>query len=124
MTILWSQIQPTYSYMRKISVIREMMNLAKLEQSSSTVVFQQCHFIYPHDINYLEFIFHYLFERSQLHTLHRADFVEVLKNLIDPFDEFLAKYDWLQSDLVLSKNCNSPLENWIINQKIFMPVTK
>ena len=110
--------------MRKISVIREMMNLAKLEQSSSTVVFQQCHFIYPHDINYLEFIFHYLFERSQLHTLPREDFIEVLKNLIDRFDEFLAKYDWLQSDLVLSKNCNSPLEHWIINQKIFMPLTK
>lgn len=110
--------------MRKISVIREIMNLAELEQSSSTVVFQQCHFIYPHGISYLEFIFLYVFERSQLYTLPREDFVKVLKKLIDRLDEFLAKYDWLQSDLVLSKNCNSPLEHWIINQKILMPVTK
>lgn len=124
MTILWSQNQQTYLYMRKISVIREMMNLAELEQSSSTVVFQQCHFIYPHDINYSEFILHYVFERSQLYTLPGENFVEVLKNLIDRFNEFLAKYDWLQSDLVLSKNCNSPLEHWIINQRILMPVTK
>ena len=58
-------------------------------------------------------------------TLSRKELVEVLpkcpniadqlKILTDQFDDFVGKYDKLQSELVISKNCNSLLFNRIIN---------
>ena len=56
-----------------------MMNLAELEQSSRTVVFKQYHFIYPHDIDYLEFILNYDFAGAQLYTPSNKELVEELK---------------------------------------------
>ena len=58
-------------------------------------------------------------------TLSRKELVEVLpkcpniadqlKILTDQFDDFVGKYDKLQSELVISKNCISLLFNRIIN---------
>ena len=68
------------------------------------------------------------FTRAQLDTLSRKELVEELpkcpniadqlKNLTDRFDDFVGKYDdKLQSELVISKNCNALLFNRIINLK-------
>ena len=69
------------------------------------------------------------FTRAQLDTLSRKELVEELPkcpNIADQlkiftyrFDDFVGKYDdnKLQSELVISKNCNALLFNRIINLK-------
>ena len=66
-----------------------------------------------------------VFTRAQLETLCREELVEELikcsnvtdqlKILTDWFDDFVGKYNKLQSELIISKNCNSSLVNRIIN---------
>ena len=66
-----------------------------------------------------------VFTRTQLCTLSREELIEEqikwsniadqLKVLTDRFDDFASKYDKLQSELVISRNCNSLLVNRIIN---------
>ena len=62
-----------------------------------------------------------VFTRAQLDTLSREDLVECsniaheLKILTDWFSDFIGKYDKLQSELVISKNCSSLLINQILN---------
>ena len=65
------------------------------------------------------------FTRTQLDTLLREELVgelpkcsntaDQLKIFTDRFDDFIGKYDKLQSELVISNNCNSLLFNRIIN---------
>ena len=64
-----------------------------------------------------------VFTRAQLDTLSREELVEELikysniadqiKTLTEWFDEFVGKYEKLQSEIVISKNCNSLLVNHI-----------
>ena len=66
-----------------------------------------------------------VFTRAQLDTLSREELVEELikcSNIADQiktpterFNEFVGKYEKLQSELIISKNCNSLLVNCIIN---------
>ena len=66
-----------------------------------------------------------VFKRAQLDTLSREELVEELikcSNIADQiktpterFNEFVGKYEKLQSELIISKNCNSLLVNCIIN---------
>ena len=63
--------------------------------------------------------------RAQLDTLSREELAEELikcsnisdqlKIVTDQFDDFVSKYNKLQSELVISKNCSFSLVNWIIN---------
>ena len=65
-----------------------------------------------------------VFARAQLNTLSTGELVQELikcsnivdqfKILTDRFGDFVGKYDKLQSELVISKNCNSLLVNCII----------
>ena len=62
-----------------------------------------------------------VFTRAQLDTLSREELVEGLikcsnivgqiKTITEWFNEFVGKYEKLQSELVISKNCNSLLVN-------------
>ena len=66
-----------------------------------------------------------VFTRAQLDTLSREQLVEELikclniadqlKILTHWFDDIVCKYDKWQTELVISKNCNSLLVNRIIN---------
>ena len=66
-----------------------------------------------------------VFTRAQLDTLSREELIEELikcsniadqiEILEDRFDDFIGKYEKLQSELVISENCNSLLVNHIIN---------
>ena len=66
-----------------------------------------------------------VFTRAKFDTLSREELVEELikcsniadqiKTLPERFDEFVGKYEKSQSELVISKNCNSLLVNRIIN---------
>ena len=66
-----------------------------------------------------------VFARAQLDTLSREELVEELikcsniadqiKTLKERLDEFIGKYEKLQSELGISKNCNCLLVNRIIN---------
>ena len=63
--------------------------------------------------------------RAQLNTVSRKELVEELikcsnianqlKILTDQFNDFVGKYDKLQSDSVISRKCNSLILNRIIN---------
>ena len=58
-----------------------------------------------------------IFTRAQLDTLSKEELVDELmkcsnitdqlKVITDRFDDFVGKYEKLQSELVISKNCNS-----------------
>ena len=58
-----------------------------------------------------------VFTRAQLDTLSKEELVDELmkcsnitdqlKVITDRFDDFVGKYEKLQSELVISKNCNS-----------------
>ena len=95
--------------------------------SSRTVVFKGSRLIYPLHIDYLEIILCYGFTRAQLDTLSREQLAEELikclniadqlKILTHWFNDFVCKYDKWQTELVISKNCNSLLVNRIINLK-------
>ena len=62
-----------------------------------------------------------VFTRAQLDTLSREELAEELikcsnivdqvKTFTDRFDDFVGRYEKLQSELVISKNCNSLLVN-------------
>ena len=66
-----------------------------------------------------------VFTKAQLDTVSRKELLEELtkypniadqlKILKDQSDGFVGKYDKLQSELVISKDCNYLLFNWIIN---------
>ena len=66
-----------------------------------------------------------VFTRAQSDTISREELVEELikcSNIADQikiptgwFDDFIGKYEKLQSELVIPKNCNSLLVNCIIN---------
>ena len=66
-----------------------------------------------------------VFTRAQLDTLFREELVEEIikcsniadqtKTLTERFNEFVGKYEKLQSELVISKNFNSLIVNRIIN---------
>ena len=93
---------------------------------SGIVVFKQRHFIYLHNFKiFPNLLYTMVFTRAQLDTLSRKELPEELikclniadqiKTLIDQLIDFVGKYEKLQSELVISKNCNSLLVNRIIN---------
>ena len=63
--------------------------------------------------------------RAQVHNLSREELIEELLKLSDitnklnslnnRFDDFIKKYDELNSELLISKNCNSLLLKLITN---------
>ena len=63
-----------------------------------------------------------LFQQGFKRACRRADkMFKCCWSFLNPhrstFDDFLGKYDKLQSELVISNNCNSLLVNWIISLK-------
>ena len=119
-------IAHVFTYLCYFSSTMQFLGHYTIERSPTrTVVFKQSHFIYPLDIDILNLLYTVVFTRAQLDTLSRKKLAEELTRcpniadqlriLTNRLDDFVGKYDKLQSELVISKNCNSLLFNRIIN---------
>ena len=63
----------------------------------------------------------YSFNRASKELVEDDKMFKCCSSFLNPhrstFDDFIGKYDKLQSELVISNNCNSSLVNWIISLK-------